>query len=60
MEVHAKGDASAPTSGLFGQISFQRLVDLMRASGHIAGSEKVSDLIIDVKGGVIQYVIQTK
>lgn len=58
--IHTKGDKDAPRSGTFGQISFRRLVDLMRAAGDIGPNERCTDLVIDVHGGVISYKIETQ
>lgn len=50
---------SLPT-GTFGQISFERLVRLMRDSGEIDARETVTHLDVDAVNGMLRYRLERK
>lgn len=60
IRVVPKGDPKQPRSGVMAQISFARIERLLRAEGAIRDDEKITDMVVDYEGGVIQYFVETR
>lgn len=50
--------ARAPAGGRFGQISFSRLVEELRATGNIRPEEKVTHLEFDGDSGFLKFKVE--
>lgn len=60
IDLENKNEITSRPGGLWGQISFGRLVDELRQVGEIAATETITHIKIDVPAGVIQYRIEMR